>query len=58
MFIKEIAYHPTNSKSVKKMNNDQKCAVCNLQDIVHENHVRNIDGELTRLCPICYKSLD
>ena len=39
------------------MDNNQKCVVCNLQDIVHENHVRNIDGELTRLCPVCYKSL-
>jgi hypothetical protein len=39
------------------MDNNQKCVVCNLQYIVHENHVRNINGELTHLCPVCYKSL-
>ena len=38
--------------SVKK-----DCNYCNTQKIVNNNHVRNIDGELTRVCPICYHSM-
>jgi len=36
---------------------EDNCMICNNQKILNENHVRNIDGELIRLCPICYKSM-
>jgi len=37
---------------------ENRCIICNTQEIIHENHVRNIDGELVRLCPICYHNLE
>ncbi|MDG6229524.1 MAG: hypothetical protein QCH96_06120 [Candidatus Thermoplasmatota archaeon] len=39
------------------MKTEQKCIQCNHQDIVSMNHVRNINGELVRLCPICYTNI-
>lgn len=42
----------------KEMITEEKCLICNNQDIMNENHVREIDGELIRLCPICYHSME
>jgi hypothetical protein len=37
---------------------DSKCLICNTQEVIHVHHVRNIDGELVRMCPICYTNMD
>lgn len=40
------------------MNAEKKCVICSNQEIINQNHVREINGELTRVCPICYYSLE
>lgn len=39
------------------MSVSKSCKYCSNQKIVNENHVRNVDGELVRVCPICYHSM-
>ena len=38
------------------MNEYDVCKLCNTQEIINDNHRRNIDGKLVSLCPICFKS--
>ena len=43
--------------TVVYMNEIKVCKICNNQKIINDNHVRHIDGELVRLCPVCYEAL-
>jgi len=35
----------------------KNCRYCDNQKIVNNNHVKEVNGELKRVCPICYASL-
>lgn len=45
-------------ESDQNMITEEKCVICNQQNIINENHVRQINGELIRMCPICYKCMN